>query len=101
MNRGGRDGARDRWSIAFGVLGFAATLVFGTCALLGASVGAAIGLGFALMTMPWPMPLLWWVLKRLRRPCERSGVRRARATDVMSRGNASLTSPGRGPIPAH
>ena len=77
MNRGGRDGARDRWSIAFGVL------------------------GFALMTMPWPMPLLWWVLKRLRRPCERSGVRRARATDVMSRGNASLTSPDRGPIPAH
>jgi hypothetical protein len=101
MNRGGSDEACDRWSIAFGVLGFAATLVFGTLVLLGAAVGAAIGLGFALMTIPWLMPLLALVLKRQWRRCERSGVRRERASAVVPRGNASLTRPGRGPIPAH
>ena len=101
MNRGGSDVARDRWSIAFGVLGFVATLVFGTLVLLGTSVGAAIGLGFGLMTMPWLMPLLWLVLKRLWRPCERSGVRRGRASALVPRGNASLTRLGRGPILEH
>jgi hypothetical protein len=101
MNRGGSEGARDRWSIALGVLGFAATLVLGTLVLLGASVGAAIGLGFGLMTMPWLMPLLALGLRRLWTRSGRSGVRRERASTVVPRGNASLTRPDRGPIPAH
>ena len=90
-----------RWSLLQGVLAFAGVVVIATVVLLVGTIAAAIGLGLGLVVMPWLMPLLGFVLRRLWKPSERSGARRSSASAVGHRGNASLTRTSRGPIPVH
>lgn len=101
MSTCGSQGASSRWSLLQGVLVFAGVVVVATFVLLVGAIAAAVGIGSSLVVMPWLMPLVWFLSRRRRKPSELSGARRGRAASVEHRGEASLTSRGRGPIPVH